>query len=465
VACFADPDAHARGDRDPSCSVNVETGAWRCWGCGAKGGAFDVALARGLDSRQAFELKIAYGLAERDPERPARRPGPHHVAPPSRRATVAADEHQLAEAHARLARLVWPPRVLRDEQRRVWSRATLLELGCGWEHGRVLVPIRDQDGGLRGVLRYAPKHDHAPKMLAARGTRLGLIPHPAAEPSTWVVLVEGPADMISDRSRGLPAVAVPGDHAWEAEWAGLLAGRHVSVIMDCDHAGRDAAQRIAADLDAAGAVARVIDLSPGRADGYDLTDWLADRRDLTLSETGRARSAPPPAAKWSSPWPAGSSVGRQSSLSVVRLVAVDRHGLGCRQCLARCGRDAGEDGADGSVCDLGGDGDLTVGQSEPVAAEDLLLVFGVGFPSAAGGPRDAFERIRPQLPTGAVLADLLGRRDPAQRRAGGDRGAGRLSDPTLQLAVIGARVRLGAHAVGGSGGDRFQLGVSGVSVL
>ncbi len=302
VACFAAPDAHARGDRDPSCSVNVETGAWRCWGCGAKGGAFDAALARGLDSRQAFELKVAYGLAERDPERPARsgppaartaaRSAPRHVAPPSRRAPVVADEQQLAEAQARLARLVWPPRVLRDEQRRVWSRPTLLELGCGWEHGRVLVPIRDQDGELRGVLRYAPAHDHAPKMLAARGTRLGLIPHPAAEPSTWVVLVEGPPDMISARSRGLPAIAVPGDHAWEAEWAGLLAGRHVSVMMDCDHAGRDAAQRIAADLDAAGAVARVIDLAPGRADGYDLTDWLADRRDLALGDLAGALGAP-----------------------------------------------------------------------------------------------------------------------------------------------------------------------------
>ena len=48
VACFADPDAHAHGDRDPSCSVNVESGAWHCWGCGAAGGAYDAALARGL---------------------------------------------------------------------------------------------------------------------------------------------------------------------------------------------------------------------------------------------------------------------------------------------------------------------------------------------------------------------------------------------------------------------------------
>ena len=282
--------------------MNVETGAWRCWGCGAKGGAFDAALARGLDSRQAFELKVAYGLAERDPERPARsgtpaartaaRSTPRQLAPPSRRATVVADEQQLAEAHARLARLVWPPRVLRDEQRRVWSRATLLELGCGWERGRVLVPIRNRDGGMRGLLRYAPTHDHAPKMLAARGTRLGLIPHPAAEPSTWVVLVEGPPDMISARSRGLPAIAVPGDDAWEREWAQLLVGRYVSIVFDCDRAGRDAAARIAGDLKAAGVRGSIIDLARERQDGYDLTDWLNARPDLTGAELRRALGAP-----------------------------------------------------------------------------------------------------------------------------------------------------------------------------
>jgi DNA primase len=73
-----------------------------------------------------------------------------------------------------------------------------------------------------------------------------------AEPSEWVVLVEGPPDMISARSRGLPAIAIPGDDAWEAGWAQLLAGRHVAIVFDCDQAGRDAATRIAADLKAAG---------------------------------------------------------------------------------------------------------------------------------------------------------------------------------------------------------------------
>jgi len=28
VACLSDRDAHAHGDRDPSCSVSIETGVW-----------------------------------------------------------------------------------------------------------------------------------------------------------------------------------------------------------------------------------------------------------------------------------------------------------------------------------------------------------------------------------------------------------------------------------------------------
>ena len=108
---------------------------------------------------------------------------------------------------------------------------------------------------------------------------MGLIPHPAAEPSEWIVLVEGVPDMICARSCGLPAIAVPGDHAWEAQWARLLAGRRVSVVMDSDPAGREAAARIADDLKLAGVHGSIIDLAPDREDGYDLADWLSDRRD------------------------------------------------------------------------------------------------------------------------------------------------------------------------------------------
>jgi hypothetical protein len=161
---------------------------------------------------------IAYGLTTRRTGPSAARTS--RVA--SHRLAPSADRERSRPARVPLAA---------DEQRRMWSRDTLLELGCGWERGRVIIPIRNGHGELRGVLRYAPTHDRAPKMLAVRGTQLGLIPHPAAEPSSWVVLVEGPPDMISARSQGLRAIAVPGDDAWEPEWARLLVGRYVSVCL------------------------------------------------------------------------------------------------------------------------------------------------------------------------------------------------------------------------------------------
>ena len=74
-----DPDAHAHADRSPSCSINVENGAWKCWSCGARGGAFDAATALGHDDRAAMDLLVAYGLA---PRRRARLRAPIQPSPP-----------------------------------------------------------------------------------------------------------------------------------------------------------------------------------------------------------------------------------------------------------------------------------------------------------------------------------------------------------------------------------------------
>jgi hypothetical protein len=281
IRCFAGADAHQRGDRDPSCSVNLEHGAWHCHACGAKGGAFDAATARGCSDRAAIDLMVAYRLAEHRAYRNANakrghrlRSIPTWLAQPPRtplrptredierwQATLAADTDLIAK----LAR------------ERGWLYATMLELELGVDRGRMTIPVRDDERRLIGLLRYQPwPQPGEPKMLASAGSRRALLPHPAAEPSTHVLLVEGEPDMIGARSRGLPAIAVPGVDAWRRPWAQLLAGREVTVIMDCDERGRAAAAAIESDLSSLGAV-RVLDLAPGRNDGYDLTDWLRQR--------------------------------------------------------------------------------------------------------------------------------------------------------------------------------------------
>ena len=54
--------------------------------------------------------------------------------------------------------------------------------------------------------------------------------------------------MISARACEMPALAVPGDQAWDSAWALGFEDRDVPIVMDADRAGRLAAQRIQRDL-------------------------------------------------------------------------------------------------------------------------------------------------------------------------------------------------------------------------
>jgi hypothetical protein len=291
VRCFANPGAHRREDRDPSCSVNLASGAWHCWGCGAKGGAYDAAIALGHNPRQAIDLMIACGLAEpRNRIRTGREllpptASPHRASPPER-APALPSEAQLARSRERLSHR--PALLARLHAERGWTYPTMRDLGLGLDRGRITIPIRNRAGSLRGLLRYQPWPSAHPKMLAVPGSRLGLIPHPAAEPSRHILLVEGPPDMITGRSHGLPAIAVPGTDSFKPTWARLLTGRQVTIIMDTDPQGRAAAQRIAVYLDGHAAKVEVLDLAPERNDGYDLTDWLTDHPSRDLSTLSAA---------------------------------------------------------------------------------------------------------------------------------------------------------------------------------
>jgi Toprim domain-containing protein len=282
VRCFAQPDAHNRGDRSPSCSVNLASGAWNCHGCGAHGGAYDAAIARGHSPRSAMDLLIAHRLAEpRDADHSVER-----TALPRRTETAAPAESIAAVLTADDGSVRYWADGLEDNGRllrrlaleRAWSARVIRDLQIGASGSRITIPIRNARGELRGVLRYDPFGRRDPKMLAATGTRLGLIPHPARVATNYVVLVEGPPDMVAARSLGLAAIAVPGTNAWQPSWAQLLHDRHVKIVMDCDAAGRRAAEQIHASLRAAAVTSEIVDLWPDRDDGYDLTDRIVERK-------------------------------------------------------------------------------------------------------------------------------------------------------------------------------------------
>jgi hypothetical protein len=294
VRCFASPEAHRHQDQNPSCSVSLYSGAFNCHGCGAHGGAYDAALATGRSPREAIDLMVAHGLIERRPRRdgprdasPARDTSAARVEGPDQRtSTRPAHEPRLAangEQVKAWARSLSEHRQLlaRLRHERGWDQRVLRELQVGFDGRRITVPISDDQGELRGVLRLRVFDWQRPKVISAPGTRLGLIPRPTPGDERLLV-VEGPGDMLAARSAGMPAVAVPGTDAWRAEWATAFGAREVTVVMDCDRPGRKAAARIAEDLGRGGAHPRIVDLAPARDDGYDLSDWLQAGNDPGL---------------------------------------------------------------------------------------------------------------------------------------------------------------------------------------
>ena len=148
--------------------------------------------------------------------------------------------------------------------------------------------IRDGDGELIGVGRYAPnpaKRGNAPKLIAAG--RRGLFPSPetVCTGERALFLVESENDATSAASLRLPAVGLPGVSGWQPRMAQRFAGRSVAVLLDCDEQGRAAARKVAADLDGVAQRVAVLDLDPGRVDGFDIGELVKSCR----TDTDRAK--------------------------------------------------------------------------------------------------------------------------------------------------------------------------------
>ena len=215
VRCFANPGAHQQEDRHPSCSVSILTGAWKCHGCGAHGGAYDAALARGHSPRSAIDLMIACGLTE--PRQPAYSGGDrpvsraNTVSRPSTRAPRRLSANDIDICRWSSALDADNALVRRLMLERAWSPQALRELDVGFDGDRITVPIRDANGKLQGVLRYDPfgetqSEDARPSRHAARAHS-----QPGTRPTRPGCAGRGATRHDAARSAGIAAFAVPGD--------------------------------------------------------------------------------------------------------------------------------------------------------------------------------------------------------------------------------------------------------------
>ena len=268
VRCFANPDGHNRGDRNPSCSVNLLNGKWKCHGCDQAGNPYQAAVRLGYSEQRARELARSYGLfLERGPDSPTKPRLP--------------SDTQFRKWRERLRS---SPKILaRLRELKGWTPEGIRACRVGWDGERLVFQIREPRPKVRGLrtvgaARYLP--GGKPKMISLPGSKRSLFPPPEVllkgEPT---FVVEGEPAAVSVWSCGLQAVGVPGASSWRFDWAGRLGlFRRLVILPDCDQQGRDLAERIAGVVPRA----EVVDLEPSCSDGTDIGDWVADGGPVQL---------------------------------------------------------------------------------------------------------------------------------------------------------------------------------------
>jgi len=253
-------------DRNPSCSVQVETGKWFCHGCGEGGGVVKwLRLTRGLPGPEALEAVRRLGLAPEhgDAKNSSRVNGRLQSAPNGQRPY----RQPCSVDNA-------PPAVLPSR----WAARYRYRTPDGAEYARVYRypearPGRKADPyTLRNTGEYAGTWTHrAPR------NRWPYRIEDLSE-SVPVVIVEGEkcADSLAGLAEGFGVLSWLGGSGavlrtnWES-----LSGREVILWPDADDPGREAMARLAGELDRIGAAeVLMVDPEEERPDGWDVADAI-----------------------------------------------------------------------------------------------------------------------------------------------------------------------------------------------
>jgi len=295
VRCL-NPD-HA--ENDPSCRVNLESGGWKCFGCGRSGNIVElVMMAKGLSQTETRDwLSKNVGSSLATPSKPTNE---HAKANTELALATDAKERELTlqEIEDKLAKA---QKITREYAKADgWFRhvmgislRTVERFGLAYYKGdwgdvfrglRILFPVRDEGGHLLTVLGYNPqKH---PKILPLRkgmGSHLFPLDQLPKEIDS-ILIVEGLRDCVIAYEHGLVAVTgTAGAGCFKQEWSTILRNRGVKqaiILYDHDPAGERGAAKVATQVSLVGIQALIAKWPEGSPVKFDLADWFVSGRTV-----------------------------------------------------------------------------------------------------------------------------------------------------------------------------------------
>lgn len=251
-------------DRNPSFSVNSQTGKWNCFKT-ERGG--DYITFRAIMDAEEFDPHTGYAIIDyaKTEREIAKEIG----------LTKPIDPKWVDEC---AAILYHDPLVQQQLQMfKPWNRDLLYQMRIGYsqQHNRFVIPIYDRYGSIVNCRMYRPGSD--PKFIWLESNAGGnfLFPRTAWNEKS-LILVEGEPDAISLRSYGYPAVSGTlgkGQPVPDGEW---WRDKVVFVLMDVDKAGQEAQAEAVRRMVHLATEVRVVTLPewPGRPAKADISDYI-----------------------------------------------------------------------------------------------------------------------------------------------------------------------------------------------
>lgn len=269
VECPLAASRHEAGDDSTaSLSINPDSGAFKCFGCGWKGTSV-VGYATDVHFGSNFSRCIGSLFAK-------------YIRPTIKKEEILNYHGELTRRSKLIQRIL---------SIRGWTLATMIKLRIGWSSAdkRTVLPIYNLAGmcvdlKFHDTIRKAARN-HAGKRMSlvgmAQGTKTGDWYPVSPEINPWAVdndtiyVVEGEPDAVMAFQEGLNVVTLTGG---ASVWAGIdharltgFKGKHVILCMDNDKAGQQAAKDFAGRLTAVG----IASLKNIRVpEGKDFTDWV-----------------------------------------------------------------------------------------------------------------------------------------------------------------------------------------------
>ena len=240
-------------DTNPSCSINVEKGVFRCLSCDAKGDIYGFLAAITSSSKAAVKKLVGEGDAK----------------PSTLSVNLATNWHK---------QLLNSPKLLAKLRKKGINKNTIEKFLLGSDGARVTIPIFNTKGEVVNVRKWLPDATKR-KIINMKGYgATALYPIDSLKSDT-IIVTEGELKALLLCQMGYKALAsTSGSKTWEDAWGGFFKDKKVYIIFDIDTPGKKGAQNVAKSLYRHTPELFIVDLplNPIEYPSGDITDFVVN---------------------------------------------------------------------------------------------------------------------------------------------------------------------------------------------